>query len=75
MQISDMPASSVNEHSIRKLEAKVSELRYGLKRALDAMDGTVDLLLEHPVLRGHADHVREIHMAILDARNVLKKGE
>ena len=49
---------------IINLRAENERLREGLANALVGFEETLNLLREHPVLKGHVDKVREIYQRI-----------
>ena len=73
------PNDDPNYH-VAKLRADLARvtavrdaLREGLTNALEGFDITLNLLHEHPVLKGHADRVRQIYQRIDVATKALEE--
>jgi hypothetical protein len=60
---------------IYSLEEENKRLRQALKAARNALDGTAQLLIEHPILRGHAERVRRITAGLYIINNTLRESE
>lgn len=58
-----------------KLRAENLQLQEGIKAARNALEDTLGLLREHPVLKGHADRIRRIHRAMHIANKALESLE
>ena len=56
-----------------RVTAERDALREGLTNALEGFDITLNLLHEHPVLKGHADKVRQIYQRIDVATKALEE--
>ena len=58
---------------VHRLKDENRQIKEALREADSALEGTLQLLMEHPVLKGHAERVGEIHRAMNIVRKEMEK--
>jgi hypothetical protein len=58
---------------VHRLKDENRKVKEALREADGALEGTLQLLMEHPVLKGHAERVGKIHKAMYIVRKAMEK--